>query len=198
MDKKIQTINTYNKTAAEMAKKFRSLGARIEDIERGFSFVTKSNPSVLEIGCGDGRDAKEILKHTSNYLGMDVSEEMIKIAGEYNPDGKFEVGDIENYTFPINLDLIFSFASLLHSNKESVQKVLREAHEALNEDGVFYISLKNDEYHEFSKTDEFGTRTYYAYTLDDIKELAGEKYQIIHESTQTLRGQKWLTIVLKK
>lgn len=198
MDKKAQTVATYNTTASKMAKKFRGFGARIEDIEKGFSFVNIENPNVLEIGCGDGRDAKEILKRTKNYLGVDISESMVAIAQEYVPKGKFKVLDIENYIFPNNLDLIFSFASLLHSDKKNVESIIKKAYQALNENGVFYISLKYDNYHEASKSDEFGTRTYYFYTSEDIRKLAGEKYKVISENVQKLRGQEWLTIVLKK
>ena len=198
MDKKTETVNTYNATASVMARKFNHLGARAADINEGFSFIDKEKPFVLEIGCGNGRDAKEILKHTNKYLGIDISEEMIKLAREYVPKGKFEVRDVEQYEFPKNTDLIFSFASLLHSNKNSVKKVLEKAYHSLNDKGVFYISLKHDNYHEGSKTDEFGTRTYYFYTPEDIKDLAGEQYSVLFEDIQELRGQKWFAIGLQK
>jgi len=198
MDKKQQTIDTYNATASEMAKKFIDIGARTEDVERGFSLVDKEKLNVLEIGCGNGRDAKEILARTNGYLGIDISKSMIEIAKRVNPNGNFEVVDVENYEFPEGLDLVFSFASLLHSNKENVKGVLDRVYSALNPGGVFYISLKYDNYHEGSKTDEFGTRTYYFYTPELIKELAGEKYKEVYEEVNELRGQKWFTIALKK
>lgn len=198
MNKKEETIATYNATAERMAEKFRNIGARVEDIERGFALVGKENPNVLEIGCGDGRDAKEILKRTNNYLGIDVSDSMVRVARGYAPEGKFEVADVETFSFPQNIDLIFAFASLLHSNRENVKSVLERAHASLNSGGIFYISLKHDEYHEASKTDEFGTRTYYFYTPEEIKSLAGEGYSTAYEHFQELRGQKWLEIALKK
>lgn len=57
MDKKNQTILTYNESATSLAKKFDELGARISDIEEAFALIQKDNPFVLEIGCGNGRDA---------------------------------------------------------------------------------------------------------------------------------------------
>lgn len=198
MSKKEETIATYDTAALGMAQKFRDLGARVKDIERGFELVGKENPNVLEIGCGDGRDAKEITRKTDKYHGIDISKSMIAVASEYVPNASFEVADAEEYSFPKELDLIFSFASLLHSNKESVEKVLKYAYDALNPGGIFYISLKHDEYHEGSKTDEFGTRTYYFYTPELIKELAGEKYTAVFEDVHDLRGQKWFVIALRK
>lgn len=198
IDKKTQTINTYNTTASAMAKKFDNIGARVDDIEKGFSFLQKNNPKVLEIGCGNGRDAKEILKHTNNYLGVDISKEMIKLAREYVPKGHFEVADIENYKFSNNIDLIFSFASLLHSSKEDIKNILNRAYLSLEDSGIFYISLKYAKYHKEDKTDEFGTRTYYFYTPEDIKKLSGDQYKVLYEGIQNLRGQKWFTIILQK
>lgn len=200
MNKKQQTIDTYNKSAKAMADKFNNLGGRVEDVERLFSYLKKENPFVLEIGCGNGRDAKEIVKHTNNYLGVDVSEEFVKVASGYVPEAKFEVVDIEDWDFPENIDAVVSFASLLHSNKENVKTILEKVHSSLNDNGIFYISLKKGEYPEegFTRTDDFGTRTYYFYTPELIQELAGSKYETIFTSEQNLRGQEWFTIVLKK
>jgi SAM-dependent methyltransferase len=198
MDKKAQTVATYNATALEMAKKFRSIGARVEDIEKAFSLSTLEQPHVLEIGCGDGRDAKEILKRTNRYLGIDISSAMIAEARRYAPEGHFEVADIETYIFPKDLDIILSFASLLHSDTEAVRAILESAYASLKNGGIFYISLKHDDYKEVTKTDAFGTRTFYMYTPTLIQELAGAGYTTVFSDEQELHGQRWFTIALKK
>jgi len=198
MDKKQQIIESYNKSAKALATRFNDIGARVDDIKRGFSYINKKNPKVLEIGCSNGREAKEIVKHTSNYLGIDISEKLIEIARKENPDGKFEVADIENYIFPKGIDIIFAFASLLHSDENKIKKILDLAGEALNKEGIFYLSLKYGDYQELTKEDEFGTRTYYFYTPELIKELVSDKYKSIYEDVQDFKGQKWFTIVLRK
>ncbi len=197
MDLKQQTIDTYERTAGKMAEKFNAIGPRIEDIERGFSFIDKQNPSVLEIGCGNGRDAKVILKHTNRYLGIDISESMIKIARKSVPNGAFEVSDIEAFTLPKNIDIVFSFASLLHSEAKDVQDILISVHEALSENGIFYISLKYGN-GMTTTTDRFGTRTYYFYTPKDIEGMAAQKYEVLWSDRQEVLSQDWFTIVLKK
>jgi len=102
MSKKQQTIDTYNTTAGLMAEKFTGIGARVNDILQAFSYIKKSSQKVVEIGCGNGRDAREILKYTSDYIGMDVSSEMIRLAQEYFPEAtsKFVVADVEDFDFP--------------------------------------------------------------------------------------------------
>ncbi|MCX6781112.1 MAG: class I SAM-dependent methyltransferase [Candidatus Magasanikbacteria bacterium] len=197
MDLKQQTIDTYNTTAEAMAVKFNNIGGRKSDVDRGFSFIDKTNPFAFEIGCGNGRDAIEILKHTENYLGTDISKSMIELARVEAPTGKFEVVDIDTYEFPLGIDIIFSFASLLHSESASIKSILESAYSALNPGGVFYISLKFGE-GSITKTDEFGTRTYFLYTPDDIKKFAGGRYDVVYEDVHDLRDQKWFTLALKK
>ena len=198
MDKKTETVNTYNKSATALANKFNELGARVADIGKVFSYFKEENLNILEIGCGNGRDAQEILKHSHNYIGIDISEELIKIAKSSVPHGQFEVHDVEEYNFPTNLDIILAFASLIHINKENLLSILGKAQKALNDNGLLFLSLKYGDYHEETKIDEFGTRTYYFYTPEIISELAGDRFKVIYQDTQDLRGQKWFTIILQK
>jgi SAM-dependent methyltransferase len=198
MDPKTLTIATYNTNAAAMAARFDSLGVRTEDIEKGLALVDKENPAVLEIGCGHGREAREILNHTDNYRGMDVAEAFIRMARREFPGVRFEVADIDTYEFPVNLDLIFAFTSLLHSDRESVQAILQRAHAALNPGGIFYISLKYGEYAAKMQTDRFGERMFYYYTPELIAELAGPGYAVVEVDRQEYAGSEKFVIVLRK
>lgn len=196
--KKMRTIDTYQTSAEAMKKKFDDIGVRKEDVERAFGFIRAKNPRVVEIGCGYGREAKEIIRHTTAYVGIDISEVFIRMAQRDVPNAEFQVADIETYSFPKNVDIIFSFASLLHSDEEQVKKIFHRAHGALNPDGIFYISLKYGAYAEVTKKDEFGERTYYLYTPEQIKEIAGVGFVSMYEDTQIIRDQKWFTICLRK
>lgn len=198
MDKKSQTINTYNESAQSLADKFDAIGVRKEDIDETFALVQKDNPTVLEIGCGNGRDAQEILRHTNNYLGVDVSEELIRLAEQKVPNGQFVVADIEEYIMPTDLDAVFAFASLIHVPKESLKKILQSIYDSLDFDGVFRLSMKYaEEYKEDTKTDEFGTRTYYLYSDKDIEEMA-QNFTVIKNKLNDAMGQKWVEVLLQK
>ncbi len=192
-----ETINTYKDSAEALARKFDSMGVREGDVREVFELLPQ-NPDVLEIGCGNGRDASEILKHTSSYLGIDVSPQLIALAREKNPQGTFEIADVEQYAFPHNLDAIFAFASLIHLPKESFQRVLDACREALKPGGVLRLSMKRaDIYTETTKEDEFGTRTYYLYSEKDIEEAA-KGYRILKNGTQIVGKQVWLEVLLQK
>lgn len=195
-----QTIDTYNQSAKELAEYFGSVGPRVEDIELAFELA--GNPTdarVLEIGCGDGRDAREIVPRTAEYTGIDISEGLIKLARERLPEIEFEVADAVTYEYPENLDIVFAFASLLHLDSNEVSHVLGKVSKALKPGGIFYISLKEKPgYSSEIKEDEYGRRLFYFYNARIISSLAERHFSRVAESRKTIGSTDWFEIALKK
>lgn len=82
--------------------------------------------------------------------------------------------------------------------KDSLKNIFERVKNALNDGGVFRISLKYaDQYIETTKEDEFGVRTYYLYSEEDIKRLLGG-FTLLRSEVADFRGQKWLDILLRK
>ena len=199
MKEKEETVRVYNRHASKMAKKFNKIGPRSKDIKIAFSFTKKENPKVLEIGCGNGRDASEIIKFTNDYTGVDISKSMITLACKFLPKVRFEVADMENFNFPKNLDIIFAFASMLHLSKKSFGNVLKKAHQSFNNAGVFYISLKQDRYHKEIKKDKFGKRLFYFYEENDLRKLSlDNNFDIVFVNKQNILNVEWIDVVLQK
>jgi trans-aconitate methyltransferase len=170
------TIDTYDLSADALAEYFRGIGPRVKDIDLAFELA--GNPKearVLEIGCGDGRDAKDIINKASWYRGFDISSALINLAKTHVPNGNFEIADAAMYEYPENLDIVFAFASLLHLDKDEVQKVLNSVHTALNPGGIFYF-----------------------YNPDIISALAGDGYEVVSTTHQQLSNTKWFEIALQK
>lgn len=196
---KAQTVDTYNASAETIAEKFDRMGSRIADVRKAFSYVTAEKPRVVEIGCGNGRDAEAVLQCTDSYVGFDISEKMIELARQKVPHATFEVADTETYAFPKGTDVVLSFASLLHSPKEAVRSILANVRASLNDGGIILLSLKEaDAYREEIVTDDFGTRTFYLYTPAVIEELAGDGYEKVFEDHQDKGIWKWFTLILRK
>ncbi len=198
-NEKKQTIDIYNKSAPALANKFSKIGARTEDIRKTFSYIKKLNPRTVELGSGNGRDAKEIIKSTNDYLGIDLSNEMCKLARQNVPGANFKVADLETYQLPNNIDVIFAFASLLHSDKNSVKDLLERVYKSLNPNGVFFISLKYGVYHkETIDKDGYGLRTYYFYTPEEIEKLCPLGLKTVFQEIQDFKSQKWFSLILQK
>lgn len=195
-----ETIATYDESAEELAKYFQGIGSRVEDIKLGFKLVGNPEPArVVEIGCGDGRDAAEIVRRTVWYQGFDPSVGMLELAKKKVPKGSFVQAEATSYKYPDNLDIVFSFASLLHSPKEDIAETCGKVLAALRPGGVFYISLKEkDEYSMDIKEDRFGRRLFYFYNIQLIRKLAGSGFESVHEAQQIIGDTKWFTIALRK
>jgi SAM-dependent methyltransferase len=195
-----QTIQTYDKSANKLADYFKGIGPRVKDIELGLKLANvNGNARVVEIGCGDGRDAKEIIKQVAWYEGFDPSKGMLKIAKSELPGISFVLADALTYNYPKQLDVIFAFASLLHVNKTNLAKVFKKCAKSLRTRGIFYISLKErDSYIEELVKDNYGERIFYYYNVNLITRLAGNKFKSIYMDHQKIGHTKWLTIVLKK
>ena len=201
MDWKTQTVKVYNEAAKELAEYFKGIGARIDDIELGLKLahVDKNNARVVEIGCGDGRDAEEIVKRVEWYEGYDPSIELLKIAREKVPAASFVEADALTYKYPENLDVVFAFASLLHVDRTDMKVAFEKIASSLREGGIAYISLKErPEYVEEIKKDEYGKRMFYYYTPPIIKEIAGKSFSPVHENHLTIGHTDWFTLALKK
>lgn len=175
------------------------MGARTEDIQKAFSYIKKPNPKVFEIGFGNGRDAKEISKYTSNYVGIDLSEEMIKLAQKNVPELTFVLADLETYQFPKDVDVFFAFASLLHSDKESLENLFDKISTSLNDGGVFFLSSKLGEYHKETIDKEgHGPKTYYFYSPEEIEKISPSNLSMVFREIQDFKGQKWFSVILQK
>ncbi|HTE21428.1 MAG TPA: class I SAM-dependent methyltransferase [Candidatus Limnocylindria bacterium] len=201
-DLRQRTVETYNKSARELAEYFRGIGPRDDDIDLAINLAgNPKDPQVLEIGCGDGRDAKAIVQRTPNYVGFDISEELIKLARKHVPKGRFIVADAAGYDYPGGLDVVYAFASLLHLDKDEVEDLFKKVHKALKPGGIFFISLKlAPEYTEKVKEDQFGVRLFYFYNPEVITELAGDKYEVakIDGGFVTVGNTQWFEIALRK
>lgn len=196
---KQQTIAVYNQNALKFTQGFDQIGARVEEIRRSFFFIKKANPKVIEIGCGSGRDAGEIIKYTHDYLGIDLSPEMIQLARLRVPQAKFQVADLEVFEFPKATDIIFAFASLLHSDKESVGGVLSKAYGSVNHGGVFLINLMYGKYRRrLRDKNTHDSRVFYLYTPEKILQLAPAGFASVYKSIYKFKGLRWFNLILQK
>jgi predicted TPR repeat methyltransferase len=194
------TVETYNKSAVQLAEYFQGYGSRVRDIDIAFREAdAPDNPLVVEIGCGDGRDASELVKRTSRYFGFDLSKGMIDLARQNVPEGTFTVADAVTFGYPEGTDIVFAFASLLHLTKPEVKVVFEKVAQSLNTGGVFYISSKySDTYKEKVKVDRHGKRMFYFYNPDILQEIAGQALKTVYIDHDSKGEQPWFQVALKK
>lgn len=200
MDLHAETIRTYDTSASALAVYFAGIGARTDDIDLAIRLSGQGAASrVVEIGCGDGRDAAEIIPRVAWYEGFDPSEGLLNLAQAKLPAARFTKADALTYDYPDNLDVVFAFASLLHVNRDDFSQASQTVADALRVGGIFFLSLKERaSYQEEWQSDRFGDRMFYYYTPQVVEELAGNELATIYEDHQTIGTTSWFTLALQK
>jgi SAM-dependent methyltransferase len=73
---------------------------------------------VLEIGCGQGAFTRRLAERSEHVLGLDLSPEMIRIAGEQSvhfPNIEYQLADVLDWPLPVeSFDCIATIATLHH------------------------------------------------------------------------------------
>lgn len=103
----------------------------------GYSFL-----HVLELGCGTGKNTGWLLEKAEQVIGIDFSEEMLKIAKEKITDEKvtFKKADLTEEWQVQNGSVDLITASLTLEHIEDLNHVFGQAAEKLTENGIFFIS----------------------------------------------------------
>lgn len=73
-----KTIGVYNAMADEYAKKLNDYAPRPEQ-EKFVSLLPK-NATILDAGCGPGRDCEYFVKKGLKVVGVDLSDKLLDIA----------------------------------------------------------------------------------------------------------------------
>ncbi len=201
MDAARTTLRTYDASARQLADYFRGIGPRIADIERALALagVSDGTGKVVEIGCGDGRDAAEIRRRVAWYEGFDPSSGMLGLARLAVPGASFIQADALDYGYPSGLDVVLAFASLLHVPRDDLARVCLLVQLALRPGGVFYVSLKEGRgYQTQWKKDRYGERIFYLYDAELVEKLAGTGFDRAYSDRQTIGSTDWFTLALRR
>jgi len=135
------TMRSYDKSSEKYAKNVEKLYP-YADI-KFLKSLLKPKSSILDLGCGSGRDAIYLSKLGYLVTGIDLSKKMIKYAKKLGSKADFKVMDMKKLNFKDNsFESVWANASLLHLNKNDINEVLRKIHGVLNKNGIFYLSLK--------------------------------------------------------
>lgn len=101
---------------------------------------------MLDAGCGNGRLVPWLREngYAGDYLGVDLSEELLKIAGKNFPEEEFLQANITEFKEPAGFDLIISIAVLHHlENKEARLAALKNFYESLQPGGKVFLTVWN-------------------------------------------------------
>ena len=204
MEKDNKTNEAYNKIADDYNK--RNKKHFWVDEYAYYKSILPGN-KIVDLGCGAGRDAEQFVKDNFDYLGIDFSEGMLKIAQNRVAGGQFRLMDLRTLDLPLeSFDGFWASASLLHFPKIEVPTILKSFYNLLKPSGVGFISVKDKKIMDegFIREEKFGgiERYFSFFTENEIKnflEKANFKIiKIVHCFEGDDLDTEWLCFFVKK
>ena len=104
--------------------------------------VTKHRPgarTVLDLGCGTGRHAQLLAERDYQLTGVDLSEEMLKVARESGPQLSFVQGDVRSVRLGKTFDVVLSLFHVMsyQTTNADLRAALSTVREHLAPGGLF-------------------------------------------------------------
>ncbi|HEY42215.1 MAG TPA: methyltransferase domain-containing protein [Dehalococcoidia bacterium] len=146
------------------------LAARSESYPRDIELLqelTQRLPKgarVLDAGCGSGVPVTRILSQSFNVVGVDFSEEQIRLARELVPEAEFICQDITGLDFAEeSFDAICSYYAIIHIPRDEHLGLLQSFYRMLKISGLALLCMGAGDLPEDIADDWLGTRLYWSH-----------------------------------
>lgn len=143
-----KTIDWYNKNAEGFAghvrNKDESVYHSLYEKPAMYQLVPDlRDKKVISLGCGSGEDSHYLKQQGAELsIGIDISEELIKIATKSYPNCSFKVMDMEKLDFPDN-SFDFAYSSLAIHYIEDWTNVFKGVYRILKPNSFFLFSCSH-------------------------------------------------------
>jgi ubiquinone/menaquinone biosynthesis C-methylase UbiE len=108
---------------------------------------------ILDIGCGPGNDTTYFIEKGYDVTGVDLSEEMVRLASERETRAKFLEMDMRHLSFDDNsFDGIWASFSFLHVKESDAEGTLQQFKRVLCNGGYLCLLVHTNEKTTYKKT----------------------------------------------
>lgn len=194
---KSNTLNYYNTNANSFVS--ATLSVDFTQTQDKFLHLLPPTASILDFGCGSGRDTKYFLDAGMQVDATDGSEELCRLASEYTGIPVRQML-FEELDAKAQYDGIWACSSILHLSKESLKDVLKKMIAALKEHGIIYTSFKYGTF-EGERNGRFFTDFTEETFREFVADVAGiriEEMWITGDVRPGRGDERWLNLILRK
>lgn len=192
-----QINQQYYKTNAQ-AFYDSTVEVNMQSLYEQFLPLIPAGGTILDAGCGAGRDSKAFIELGFNVEAFDASEELAELASQLTGI-RVSVERFQNYKNSKQFDAIWACASLLHVPLIELPAVFQSLSKMLKSGGVFYCSFKYGE-EEIERNGRFFTNLNERSFAEQIIALPLhiEKQWITGDLREGRESEKWLNVLLRK
>lgn len=192
-----KTLDYYNKCAIEFIED--TVSVDFSAVRQVFLSYLPQNASILDFGCGSGRDTKAFLELGYRVDAVDGSAEICRTVSEMLqiPVRNLlfqDLCEIEKY------DGIWACASILHVPKRELPEVLEKICAALKQHGVFYASFKYGIFEGERNGRYFTdfTEETFRQLLEAVPGFSVESMWLTGDVRDGRGNEQWLNMILRK
>ncbi len=159
----MDSIEYYNKYAAKIYED--TIDVDMSGVMQEFLKELEEGDTILDLGCGSGRDSLTMYELGYDVTPLDASEEMCKLAEIHTGLDVLQM-TYEEMEFEDVFDGIWACGSLIHVPKNEMPEILGRICDALYAHGVLYMSLKRGDFEGFR-----GERYVCEYTAEGLRSM---------------------------
>ncbi|MBQ6389035.1 MAG: class I SAM-dependent methyltransferase [Mogibacterium sp.] len=135
-----ETIDYYNRNADWYY--WTTVAVDLDALRKKFASYLPYEATIIDMGCGSGRDVMAFSDMGHHVIGLDASEELVKLARE-RLEINAVVGDMSYWKARAPYDGIWCCASLIHLNGVEKKRFFNNLEYNLKPGGIIFISVKD-------------------------------------------------------
>ena len=192
-----ETLAYYENNANEFARSTRDVA--FSEIQDKFLEYIPEHGSILDFGCGSGRDSLYFKQKGYGVTSIDGSEELCKLATEYIGQPVQHIL-FQDFSEVDAYDGIWACASILHLELETLTDVMKKLADGLHANGVMYTSFKYGDFCGMRNGRFFTYMTEESLRelLKAVPELEIKEEWITGDVREGRESEKWLNAILTK
>ncbi len=167
-------------------------------IQNRFTALLPQGGSVLDFGCGSGRDTLFFLEKGFQVEALDGSAALCEKARQLTGI-QIQHRCFQDLTDREIFDGIWACASILHVKKTGLKSIIIKMREALKPRGIIYTSFKYGSFEGDRNGRHFSdfTEASFKKFLSDIDGLIIEELWVTGDVRPDREGEKWLNLILR-
>ena len=191
-----ETLHYYDKNAGAFANGTADI--EFSEMQDMFLAELKEGASILDFGCGSGRDTRYFLQKGYRVTALDGSAELCRIAEEKTGISIIQM-DFNDFDEQDQYDGIWACSSILHLPKRELKNVLVHMEKALHNDGIIYTSFKYGDFSGMRNGRYFTdfTEDIFKMFVADMEQLVIEKLWITDDVRPGRQDEMWLNTILR-
>ena len=156
-------IDYYNKYAAKVFED--TVDQNMDAITAPFLELLEEGDTILDMGCGSGRDSLTFYDLGYDVTPLDGSEEMCRLAEVHTGLDVLQM-TYEEMAFDGAFDGVWACGAFVHIPQDEMPALFRKVARALTEDGIFYLSMRLGDFEGFQ-----GERYFSCYSEKELRSL---------------------------